>query len=222
MRYHTPRTALALALIAAAAAFAPAAFAGNDDAAGTPKGTYRNYNKNGDLSQFEQLKQNTQTYRKDPSGRYTEFVPTNRAFEKLSANEYPALYVANPPKEAATIVSNHIVPGEVNLKDVVRMKGGVFAANGRFLPVMEGQKGDYYIDGQRILSSTMTAYGMRYVIDGVIANGIELAAIKSIPVVQTAGNVTVVVPENTSIIQEQRYTPSAGQTTTTTIVTPNY
>jgi len=54
---------------------------------------------------------------------YTVFAPTNEAFSKLPASQYPCFYSAECKAQVAEILRKHIVPGEKHLEDI-SPKGG--------------------------------------------------------------------------------------------------
>lgn len=198
-------------LIGAAMAFAVSAqaFAG-----GFSSGLESTIHDQKNLNQFENLIARTQVVPNLPAGRYTVFAPVDSAFVKIDGQKFPCFYSPQCEKEQADILRNHIVEGEVNLGDAARGKGAVFAVDKRRVNVAEPTKGEYYVEGHKVLSTHMNSGGVLYVIDGVIASEQELVDFRNLknpPVVETTTRQTTVqttVPE-----------PDTRTTTTTTTTT---
>lgn len=157
------------------------------------------------------------------SGRHTVFAPIDAAFTVLPEGEYPYLYTQNLPgmrDTASHIAQNHIVEGNVNIEDKVKHSGGLYAINGRFLPIGESSRGTYTVDGHRILRTYGMADGTLYLIDGVIARSTELAALPvALPpeeVVVPVGGGAVSVPRGGAVTVHERVAPGVEQTTTIT------
>lgn len=185
-------------------AMAQAAFAG-----GFSSGLESTIHEQKNLNQFENLMARTQVVPNLPAGRYTVFAPVDSAFTTIDGQKYPCFYSPQCEKEQADILRNHIVEGEVNLGDAARGKGAVFAVDKRRVNIAEPTKGEYYVEGHKVLSTHMNSGGVLYVIDGVIASEQELVDFRVLknPVVETTTRQTTVttVPE-----------PHAHTTTTTT------
>lgn len=188
-------------------------------------GLQETINNRDDLSTFRNLLAITGSDKLIAGGGHTVFAPVNQAFNYLPQDQYPYLYsVAYPAynSEASSVAQNHIVNSEVYLSDSVKHQGGVYAVNGRFIPISEGTKGDYYVDGHRVLYSSYKSGGMFYVLDGVIARPWEVTALVPSPVpavteyAPAAGGTTIQVPEDSNVVIERKVTPQGDTTRITT------
>lgn len=172
-------------------------------------------NERGDLMQFRNLIARTHVVENLPTGSYTVFAPVDSAFVEVTSNKFPCFYTVDQcTNEQADILRNHIVQGEVNLHDAASGKGGVFSIDKRHVAVSEPTKGEFYVDGHKVLSSNLTSSGMLYVIDGVIATPQELADFK---VLRTP--VVVETKTEKTTIQTKLPDPDSSSMTTTTTTT---
>lgn len=180
-------------------------------------------NTRDELNAFQAFLERTGTKAMLDQGTYTVFAPVNQAFNSLPKTKYPYLYSTGYPgyaDMARDIARNHIVSGAVYLPHDVDRKGGVFSVDNRFIPIAEGAKNDYFVDGHRVLSTRMMGDDILYVIDGVIAKPWEMTEIIPVPaatVAGGAGDTTILVPENSQVVLEEELAP--GQSRTTTIIT---
>ena len=134
-----------------------------------------------------------------PTATYTVFAPVDSAFVQIPSDKYPCFYTDHCIPEQEAIVRNHIVKGEINLGDFARGEGGVYAINKRRIAISEPTKGEFYVDGHKVLSQNLTSGGMLYVIEGVVATPQELSELnqpKTMPLVETTTEKTTVETKN--------------------------
>lgn len=155
-------------------------------------------NERSDIGQFRSLINRTHVVENLPQGTYTVFAPNDGAMAKIDSTTYPCFYSDQCLTEQENIVRNHIVKGEINLGDVARGEGGVYAINKHRISVSEPTKGEFYVDGHKVISQNLTSGGMLYVIEGVVASPLELSELKTLksPIVQTTTEKTIVETKN--------------------------
>ena len=171
-------------------------------------------NERNDLGQFRDLINRTHVVDNLPAGRYTVFAPVDGAFIDINSDKYPCFYSTQCESEQADILRNHIVEGEVNLDDTARASGGVYAIDKHRVSISEPTKGQFYVDGHKVLSSNLTSGGMLYVIDGVIASPQELSDLR-----QLKTPVVVETTEKTTVERKIPAPDSSAITTTKTTTT---
>lgn len=130
-----------------------------------------------DLSVFLQLLEVNGVLDEVSSGSYTILAPTNDAFAKLPQDKYACFYSGACKEEAANILRNHFVRGEVDLADV----NAVFSIDQQHITVGRPYKGQVSVQGQLVTSEMQLLGGMLYKIDGVIAEPQELADLRYSP-----------------------------------------
>lgn len=124
---------------------------------------------------------------------YTVFAPTNEAFAALIHDHSTCFNSMECKAEMASIVRNHIVPGDIRVSDVALHQGGLFSLGHRFTPIGRPNRSDYTVEGQ-IIHYTATFNGGRlYTVDGIIANKYELESLNAaIPHVQVSRHKTTI------------------------------
>jgi transforming growth factor-beta-induced protein len=104
------------------------------------------------------------------SGPFTVFAPTDDAFAKLPKETIESLLLPENRKKLAGILTYHVVPGKVQAKDVVKLRGAV-TANGQRADIQFGEDG-IQIDGAKVLTTDILCdNGIIHVIDSVILPG---------------------------------------------------
>lgn len=173
-----------------------------------------------ELSSFYEGLVNTGVINEMNSGvPYTIFAPTNDALAELSSEKYPCLYSEQCREEAADILRNHIVPGEVNFSSPGEK--GAFSIDKTLLRLGEPRKGDYTVDGHNVVGQSQLAGGVIYEIDGVLADAKELSAVSQLkviaaPVVPTAPGVEQRVTKQIYYSPDGRQDGISETVTTTT------
>jgi len=107
---------------------------------------------------------------------YTVFAPTNEAFSKLPASQYPCLYSVDCKAQVAEILRKHIVPGEKHLEDI-NPQGGIysmFSIDNQHIIASEPNKDSFTVDGRHVLSENQLLGSILYKIDGVMARQRDL------------------------------------------------
>lgn len=171
-------------------------------------------NEEENLNQFRALMARTGAADTLPSGTYTVFAPVDSAFAEIDKQKYPCFATTTCTRQEAELLRRHIVPGEINLGDAARGKGGVYAVDKeRHISVGEPKKGQYVVEGHKVLSAHLTSGGMLYVIDGVIATDLELSEFRTIPV-----PVVQSVTKETTVHDVEHGIPNKTVTTTTTTI----
>ncbi|MBU6239180.1 MAG: fasciclin domain-containing protein [Planctomycetes bacterium] len=108
-------------------------------------------------------------------GPFTVFAPTDEAFAKLPAETVAELLKPENRKQLTDILTYHVVPGRVQAKDVIKLRGAV-AVNGQRIDVQFGDEG-VKVDGAKVLTTDIVCdNGVIHVIDSVI-----LPSSKTIP-----------------------------------------
>jgi uncharacterized surface protein with fasciclin (FAS1) repeats len=206
-RIHFKKFVAGLTASAAVALAASSAFAGKETIeqalAGRPE-----------VSQFYEALKQTGVINELGNRSYTVFAPTNDAFNKLTAKEYPCLYSPQCTEKVADILRNHITEGEVLLSDAVR-GSATFSIDKAHLRIHEPQKGRYTVDGHKVDSQNQLVGNVLYVIDGVIASNNELAELRKAPVVATKPVTTT----QETVTREYRYRENGAPAATVDSVT---
>jgi len=108
-------------------------------------------------------------------GPFTVFAPTDEAFAKLPAETVAELLKPENRAQLTDILTYHVVPGRVQAKDVIKLRGAV-AVNGQRIDVQFGDEG-VKVDGAKVLTTDIVCdNGVIHVIDSVI-----LPSSKTIP-----------------------------------------
>lgn len=207
-----------LSLIAALSAtlLATSALAANDTVT-------KAIDSRGELSQFQIALEKTGVINELQSGkRYTIFAPNDAAFAKLTDKDYPCLYSPQCTEEVAKILRNHIVADQEVLVSDASRGAAVYSINKHHIHVAEGRKGDYTVDGNNVISQNQLPGNVLYVIDGVIADKEQLAALKTVKAIPVALTPSTTTKQTSS--REFRYRPdgspgAAIESTTTTRTT---
>lgn len=108
---------------------------------------------------------------------YTVFAPTNEAFARITKERYPCFYSTECRPQVAELLRRHIVPGEKHLNDM-NPQGGVmslFTIDGQHVVANEPEKDRFTVDGRNVTSENQLLGGDLYKIDGVMANGRDMA-----------------------------------------------
>ena len=168
-----------------------------------------------ELSSFYEGLVNTGVINELQSGvSYTVFAPTNEAMAEISRDKYPCFYSAQCKEEIADILRNHITVGEVNFA-TPNLKS-VFSIDKRQVAILETSKGNYSVDGHKVVSQNQLLGNVLHEIDGVIASKEELALVSRLKT-PVATNV-----EKKTITEKVYYAPDgvpdgASKTTVTTV-----
>ena len=112
-----------------------------------------------DLSTFYQALVNTGVNHELQEGRsYTVFAPTNKAFARISQQQYPCFYMTECRAQVAAIVRDHIVPGKIYIDDAMNQQGGVNTIGGNFIRAGKTSRiagkvseGDFTIAGNDVI-----------------------------------------------------------------------
>ncbi|MFO0014789.1 MAG: fasciclin domain-containing protein [Planctomycetota bacterium] len=100
-------------------------------------------------------------------GPFTVFAPTDEAFAKLPPETIAELLKPENRQKLTDILTYHVVPGKVQAKDVIKLRGAV-AVNGQRVDVQFGDDG-VKVDGARVLTTDILCdNGVIHVIDSVI------------------------------------------------------
>ena len=100
-------------------------------------------------------------------GPFTVFAPTDAAFAKLPAGTVDALL--KDPKQLASILTYHVVSGQVMAADVIKANGAKpTTLNGAALDITV-QGGKVYVNGAQVTTADVaTSNGVIHVIDAVV------------------------------------------------------
>ncbi len=100
-------------------------------------------------------------------GPFTVFAPTDAAFAKLPAGTVEALL--KDPKQLASILTYHVVAGQVMAADVIKGNGATpTTLNGAALHITV-QGGKVYVNGAQVTTADVaTSNGVIHVIDAVV------------------------------------------------------
>jgi uncharacterized surface protein with fasciclin (FAS1) repeats len=101
------------------------------------------------------------------TGPFTVFAPTDEAFAKLPAGTVENLLKPENKAKLVSILTYHVVPGNVMAKDVVKLKSAK-TVNGQSLAV-KAQSGSVTIDGAKVVKTDIPCTnGVIHVIDTVV------------------------------------------------------
>lgn len=99
------------------------------------------------------------------SGPFTVFAPTDDAFAKLPQGTIDKLL--KDPKQLASILTYHVVPGEVKAADVVKMTKAK-TVQGESFAINAGDKGVKVNNANVVQTDIQCANGVIHVIDEVL------------------------------------------------------
>jgi uncharacterized surface protein with fasciclin (FAS1) repeats len=185
----------------------------------------------GDLSMFQQAMVTTgQINELNDNEHYTIFAPINASFVTIHPQAYPCFYSEQCRPQIAALLRNHIIPGRHDLRELVTAGSGVQTLGPRRIHVDEPYRGDYTVDGQKILSKSEINGNIIYRIDGVIRTPSELAQFQSVntspdEVVTTRKTVTTTTyhaPGATPPVPAMNPVMNDGSESMTTTVTKTY
>lgn len=101
-------------------------------------------------------------------GPFTVFAPTDEAFGKIPASAIQDLLKPENKEKLASILTYHVVAGEVMAADVVKVKSAK-TVNGKEVTVKVTEQGEVMIDGAKVLKTDIKCgNGVIHVIDSVI------------------------------------------------------
>lgn len=187
-----------------------------------------------DLSSFYEALVNSGVAAELESGRsYSIFAPTNEAFSKITPTQYPCFYSVQCQAEVASVVRNHIIPGEAYVSDIARQKGGVYAINKRFVNIGDQNapnskggsysgKNQFIVDGHNVTYTSWFGGGVLYKIDGVIANPMELSMFQYAPVAVVAEERTVTTTRSPAVYPADSVTHTTVTRTAPAVLVPTY
>jgi len=100
-------------------------------------------------------------------GPFTVFAPTDEAFAKLPAGTVESLLKPQNKDKLISILTYHVVPGEVKAKDVVKLRAATTVQGSDVHVNVKGNK--VKIDNANVLMTDVAASnGVIHVIDSVI------------------------------------------------------
>lgn len=100
-------------------------------------------------------------------GPFTVFAPTNEAFSKLPSGTLEELLKPENKAKLVSVLTYHVVPGNVKAKDVVKLKEATTVAGSNVAIVVKN--GVIMIDGAKVVQTDITSSnGVIHVIDAVI------------------------------------------------------
>ncbi len=100
-------------------------------------------------------------------GPFTVFAPTNEAFSKLPPGTLEELLKPENKAKLVSVLTYHVVPGNVKAKDVVKLKEATTVAGSNVAIVVKN--GVIMIDGAKVVQTDITSSnGVIHVIDAVI------------------------------------------------------
>ena len=100
-------------------------------------------------------------------GPFTVFAPTDEAFKKLPAGTLETLLKPENKDLLVSILTYHVVPGNVLAKDVVKLESAT-TLNGQRVDIT-AQGGNVMVDGAKVIATDVKASnGTIHVIDSVI------------------------------------------------------
>lgn len=103
-------------------------------------------------------------------GPFTVFAPTDEAFAKLPPEVVAELLKPENRSKLTDILTYHVVPGRVQAKDVIKLRGAV-AVNGQRIDIQFGDDG-VKVDNAKVLTTDILCdNGVIHVIDSVILPG---------------------------------------------------
>lgn len=146
---------------------------------------------------------------------YTILAPTNDALEEITVSEYPCFYSEQCRPEIADILRNHIVPRETPVTDAASRGVSMFSIDNRKIPVAELNKGDFQVDGHKVVETHQMVGSILYEIDGVNADKTELPAFRNLKVQPMAAEVGTKTTVKKEVVNSPDGTPDVVSTTTT-------
>ena len=100
-------------------------------------------------------------------GPFTVFAPTNEAFSKLPPGTLDELLKPENKAKLVSVLTYHVVPGNVKAKDVVKLNEATTVAGSNVAIVVKN--GVIMIDGAKVVQTDITSSnGVIHVIDAVI------------------------------------------------------
>jgi len=100
-------------------------------------------------------------------GPFTVFAPSDEAFAKLPAGTLESLLKPENAQTLSTILTFHVVAGDVRAETVVGLKSAV-ALNGQRIPIATGKDG-VRVAGSRVVKTDLVcANGVLHVVDQVL------------------------------------------------------
>ena len=100
-------------------------------------------------------------------GPFTVFAPTNEACSKLPPGTLEELLKPENKAKLVSVLTYHVVPGNVKAKDVVKLKEATTVAGSNVAIVVKN--GVIMIDGAKVVQTDITSSnGVIHVIDAVI------------------------------------------------------
>ncbi len=100
-------------------------------------------------------------------GPFTVFAPTDEAFAKLGTATLESLLKPENKAKLASILTYHVVAGEVKAADVVKLSNAT-TVNGQRIDI-KTKDGKVHVDGANVIATDVTATnGVIHVIDSVI------------------------------------------------------
>ena len=100
-------------------------------------------------------------------GPFTVFAPTNEAFSKLPPGTLEELLKPENKAKLVSVLTYHVVPGNLKAKDVVKLKEATTVAGSNVAIVVKN--GVIMIDGAKVVQTDITSSnGVIHVIDAVI------------------------------------------------------
>ena len=103
-------------------------------------------------------------------GPFTLFAPTDAAFARLPAGTVEDLLKPENKEKLRSILTYHVVPGEITAEQVVKMKE-LKTVNGKMLPV-QAMNGKVMVGGATVTGTDIRASnGIIHVIDTVLMPG---------------------------------------------------
>jgi uncharacterized surface protein with fasciclin (FAS1) repeats len=101
------------------------------------------------------------------SGPFTVFAPTDEAFAKLPAGTLESLLKPENKAKLQSILTYHVVPGNVLAKDVVKLNSAR-TVHGGSVAIKNGN-GRVMVDGAQVIKTDIvTSNGVIHVIDSVL------------------------------------------------------
>lgn len=100
-------------------------------------------------------------------GPFTVFAPTNEAFSKLPPGTLDELLKPENKAKLVSVLTYHVVPGNVKAKDIVKLKEAKTVAGSNVAIVVKN--GVIIIDGAKVVQTDITSSnGVIHVLDAVI------------------------------------------------------
>jgi uncharacterized surface protein with fasciclin (FAS1) repeats len=100
-------------------------------------------------------------------GPFTVFAPTDEAFAKLPAGTVESLLKPENKQKLVAVLTYHVVPGNVQAKDVVKLKEAK-TVQGQALTI-DAKGGSVTVDGANVVKTDIACTnGVIHVIDSVV------------------------------------------------------